>query len=93
MCLIPSTTAATAAISNNGSNGTVIAVTLAPIVRPARILVTRVGIPIVMAGIAIVIAGAETARAKVKSPPSKAMIAANSPGPTLWQELDSASSS
>jgi len=76
MCLMPSTTATTAAISKSGWNGTIIEVKLAPITRPARTFVTT-------AGIVIDIAGKLAVAAKVKSPPIRAMIAINSDGPTV----------
>ena len=76
MCLMPSTTATTAAISKNGWNGTIIEVMLAPIARPARTFVTTVGI-------IIYIAGKLAVAAKVKSPPIRAMSAINSDGPIV----------
>jgi len=76
MCLMPSTTATTAAISKSDWNGTIIEVMLAPIARPAITFTTA-------AGIIIDIDGTLAVAAKVKSPPIRAMIAINSNGPTV----------
>ncbi len=76
MCLTPSTTATTAAISKSDWNGTIIEVMLAPIARPPRTFATT-------AGIVINIAGTLAVAAKVKSPPIRATIAINSDGPTV----------
>jgi len=64
MCLMPSTTAATAAICKSPSNGKVIEAKLAPIVKPATSFATT-------GSIEIVTADAPAVAAKVKSPPSK----------------------